>query len=274
MNIKELPISIQEKINTLPFNPIPAKKDIIGKVFNRLTVLGRGEDYISPSGKHNSQWWCICDCPEHNILLVRISNLTSNNTKSCGCLNKETMTKHITLVGQSMAKDITNQRFGELIAIQPTEKRKNGSIIWKCQCSCGKIHYATQVELSAGRVTSCGCKRYESLGCRKIKNILLQNNIPFILEKTFPNCRFPETNGIPRFDFYINNEFLLEYDGEQHFMDKDTNYFKDKLITRQKNDLFKNQWCKENYIPLKRIPYTELNNITFETIMDDTYLII
>ena len=36
-------------------------------------------------------------------------------------------------------KDLTNQRFGELIAIRQTNKKCNGSYIWECLCSCGKI---------------------------------------------------------------------------------------------------------------------------------------
>ena len=37
--------------------------------------------------------------------------------------------------------------------------------------------------------------------------------------------------------------------------------------------ILKNQWCRKNNIPLKRIPYWELNNITINNIMDDTFLV-
>lgn len=273
MDLQKLPKDIQQKINNLEYNTEPAKKDLTGQTFTRLTVLGRGPDYISP-GKHRaSQWWCICDCPEHNIILTRIGNLTSGNTKSCGCLNKEKSKERIIAVGHSLAKDITNQQFGELIAIRPTNQKKNNSILWECICSCGKIHYATCTELVAGRITSCGCKKFISKGIRKIKQILEDANIPYIEEKTYPDLRFPETNGIPRFDFYINDSFLLEYDGEQHFIEKNTTYFKDSLTTRQQHDNYKNQWCIMHNIPLKRIPYTDLDNITLDSIMSDKYLI-
>lgn len=49
-----------------------------------------------------------------------------------------------------------------------------------------------------------------------IKEILLENNIPFEQEKTFDNCRFPDTNKKARFDFYVNNTYLIEFDGRQH----------------------------------------------------------
>lgn len=54
-------------------------KDLIGKRFERLTVVGKSED--------RSKWKCLCDCG--NVTYVITSNLTRGNTKSCGCLQKE-----------------------------------------------------------------------------------------------------------------------------------------------------------------------------------------
>ncbi len=54
-------------------------------------------------------------------------------------------------------KDITGQRFGKLVAIEPTEKREgNGSVVWKCQCDCGNVTYVSQNTLRIQR--SCGCE--------------------------------------------------------------------------------------------------------------------
>lgn len=261
-----------KEINQLEFCDKKSRIDLTGQIFHRLTVLGRGPDYISPSGKRSAQWWCICSCPEHKIILVRSNNLKSGNTKSCGCWKSEQSRKHIMEVGHSMAHDISNQVFGELTALEPTNGRRNNSVIWKCRCSCGKIHYVSLHDLNNHRIESCG-HTYESKGIRKIKKILNENNIPYTTEKCFSTCKFPDSNASARFDFYINDSFLLEYDGEQHYYEQDLNFFKDSLLQRQQHDLYKNQWCKENNISLKRIPYWELNNITLETIMGDKYLI-
>lgn len=107
--LKNLPIKKQEEIKNLNFNKEKSKKDITGQTFNHLTVLGRGPNYKSPGGKISSQWWCICDCPEHNIILVRISNLTSGNTKSCGCHKKAVSRENIMKAGHNCAKNITGQ---------------------------------------------------------------------------------------------------------------------------------------------------------------------
>lgn len=271
VNIQDLDFQTQEKIKNLSFNSKKPKKDITGKVYGRLTVLGRGEDYVSSGGKRASQWWCICDCSEHNLVLVRLSNLTSGNTKSCGCLDKEKSAERIRQVGYSMARNIAGEVFGELTAIKATNERKNGSVVWECQCSCGKSYLASSHDLIHHRVESCGHTK-ESKGVRKIRNILDMNNIPYTMEKTFKDCKFPDSNGVARFDFFINNEFLLEYDGEQHFLELDNNFFRDSLEKRKYHDQYKNQWCKEHNILLKRIPYFAINDISLETIMGDTFL--
>lgn len=264
----------QEKLNEIANLNISFDKnsDFINKKFNHLTVLGKGPNYISPGGHSSSQWWCICDCEEHNIVLVRRSNLTGGNTKSCGCQNTQARRKNIQKACVSNRLDLTNQQFGELTALRPTENRNNGSVVWECQCSCGNLHYVAANNLMAHRVESCGCIT-DSKGVRKIKQILDNNNISYITEQTFESCKFEDSKQMARFDFYINNEFLLEYDGIQHFREQDTNYFKDTLAQRQAHDQYKNDWCKNNLIPLKRIPYTDYQTLTLEDIMGDKYLI-
>lgn len=273
--IINLPFNISDvkkkEIDSLPFTT-PSRTDYTGRVFHHLTVLGKGPNYKSPGGHCQSQWWCICDCDEHNIILVRGANLTSNNTKSCGCQNTQARLKNIQKAQLKSRIDLQNKQFGELTAIKPTDQRKGGSVVWECRCSCGKTHYVPANELSAGRVESCGCSNL-SKGIRRIKHILDNAKIPYIMEWTSSQCRLPETNACARFDFYVNNEFLLEYDGEQHFKECDLRFFHDSLKKRQEHDKYKNDWCKQNGISLKRIPYTELNNLSLELIMGDKYLI-
>lgn len=55
------------------------------------------------------------------------------------------------------AVDITGKRFGRLIALEPTDQRISGSIVWRCQCDCGNEHFASVSGLRAGTQLSCGC---------------------------------------------------------------------------------------------------------------------
>lgn len=58
--------------------------------------------------------------------------------------------------------DLTNQRFGRLVILGPTEKRLNNKIMWKCRCDCGKIHYVRAGDVKSGRTKSCGCLNQEN----------------------------------------------------------------------------------------------------------------
>lgn len=58
-------------------------KDITGQKFDRLTVI----KYLYTSKYHKAVWLCKCDCG--NFYKANTGNLTSGNTKSCGCLVKE-----------------------------------------------------------------------------------------------------------------------------------------------------------------------------------------
>lgn len=41
----------------------------------------------------------------------------------------------------------------------------------------------------------------------------------------------------------------------------------------QKRDKIKNDYCKKNKIPLKRIPYFKLKDLTIEDILSDKFLV-
>lgn len=64
-------------------------KDLTGKKFNRLTVLGLAER--NSSGQ--IQWKCKCDCG--NIVFATTTYLKTGHTKSCGCLNRDSASKRL-----------------------------------------------------------------------------------------------------------------------------------------------------------------------------------
>ena len=55
------------------------------------------------------------------------------------------------------AKHLTGQRFGRLTAIEPTEKRYDGKIVYHCLCDCGKQCFIRSSDLRKGHTRSCGC---------------------------------------------------------------------------------------------------------------------
>lgn len=61
--------------------------DLTGKRFERLLVMGRAADYISPKGEVQIRWKCKCDCGAE--VIVRRCHLTAGLIKSCGCFARD-----------------------------------------------------------------------------------------------------------------------------------------------------------------------------------------
>lgn len=203
-------------------------------------------------------WKCLCDCG--NIAYVSAKALKQKNTKSCGCLNTEVRAA----LGRSHKKDLTGEQFGELTVIGDVGKRRGLSILWECKCSCGALCYIPGTALKGGAV-SCGCVK--SKGEQKIAALLTQNNISFVKNKTFPTCKF-ENGYFAYFDFFVDNHYLIEYDGLQHFQTKTGGWnTEEQLKETQIRDAYKTQWCQENNVPLIRIPYTKLKELTIEDLI-------
>ncbi len=73
-------------------------KNCINQRFDRLVVIGKaGVD----KGRH-VLWECKCDCG--NTIAVTGNNLRSGNTKSCGCMARESLTNRNTKHGESKTR--------------------------------------------------------------------------------------------------------------------------------------------------------------------------
>lgn len=241
------------------------KYNLTGQQFTYWTVLERDLNYKQDS---HIYWKCQCKCG--TIKTVESNNLRSGKSKSCGCLTKETTSKNFT-------KDITGQKFGHLTALRRTnELGRNKTYIWECQCDCGAIHKTALVNLTSGEVQSCGkCRNLYSLGELKIIQILEDHNIKYETQKTFQTCRFPDTNALAFFDFYLPDyNILIEFDGSQHYTYHDSGWNNEQhFIKTKERDEYKNQWAFNNNIKIKRIPYYILKTMTYEDIIGDKFLL-
>lgn len=237
------------------------KIDLRRKIFGRLTVIRQAtKEEHSYKNDNSAIWLCKCNCGSNKKIYARGTDLIHNHIVSCGCYNKE-----MSFLKNSI--DMTNKIFGDLIPIKATTKRRNGSVIWECQCSCGKITFVTQNDLHSGRIESCGHSQF-SKGEEKIARILIEANIPFETQKTFDNARYPDSNRLMKFDFYLpNQQLLIEYDGAQHYEIINSWGGEEGLRYKQQRDAYKTNWCQENNIKLLRIPYTQYNDITINTII-------
>lgn len=114
-----------------------------------------------------------------------------------------------------------------------------------------------------------------SRGEIKIHEVLENAGMNFKEEYSFPDL--VSSSGHPlRFDFAIFDdcgdlEFLIEYQGIQHYQPKSKFGGYSGLRKQQYNDLQKREYCQKNNIILMEIPYTDEGRINYDYIMNFYY---
>ena len=104
-----------------------------------------------------------------------------------------------------------------------------------------------------------GCPRcQESSGERKIRVFLEKYQIPFEYQKKFADCRNIQELV---FDFFVKEQLLIEFDGEQHFRPCKLFGGQKGFDKRKENDTIKDDYCKSKGIKLLRISYLEISKI-------------
>lgn len=214
----------------------PELEDLTGKTFYDLIVLKY--DKIKNGQRY---WKCQCKCG--NITYLSTRDLNSGKTKSCGCR------KYLDIKPGDV--------YGYLTVIKKLENKRgtNGAFIYKCKCKCGNEIEVASYNLQRERTRSCGCMFNKSFGEDAIVTLLTDNDIDFKYQQRYDNLK--AINGKRySFDFYVNNNYIIEYDGSQHFYYKNSGWdTKEHLLRTRQADLIKNKYCFDNNIPLIRIPY-------------------
>lgn len=217
--------------------------NVVGNKYGRLTILD-----IIPN-TYPTKVRCKCDCGNEHICLQ--ADVVNGHTQSCGCL-------------QSINTSIANTKdWTGYIAESGIEflyqdyKNNKGQWVWKCKCGiCGNVFSELPARVNNGHVTSCGC-RVQSFGEEYVKGVLQGMKVDFVPQYTFDDCKHIYTL---HFDFAIfsNNNLLglIEYDGKQHFEPIDWFGGEVGFKNTKKRDEIKNVYCKQNNIPLLRLPYT------------------
>ena len=130
----------------------------------------------------------------------------------------------------------------------------------KIECKnikCGHEWLTTPSMLLSGY----GCPRCcTSKGEKIIEDYLICNEIDYVFQKRFDDCRDQRT--LP-FDFYLPQYNLcIEYQGSQHYMPTRRFGDNEKLLYRQNHNRIKREYCRDKGINLLEIPYTNFNSIS------------
>lgn len=136
-----------------------------------------------------------------------------------------------------------------------------------CKCECGNEFICDANSWKRNEKTRCNsCTAKLSNIEREVKIFLDENNINYIQQKKFSDCKF--IRPLP-FDFYLPDyNICIEVDGEQHFYEH-SKYFENvqNFEDRKNKDAIKNDYCKNNNIELIRIKYDIVRNNKFRKVL-------
>ena len=116
-----------------------------------------------------------------------------------------------------------------------------------------------------------------SRGEIKIADVLSEAGLTFQEEYSFQDL--VSSSGRPlRFDFAVFDDngdldFLIEYQGIQHYEAKSKFGGTSGLRKQQFNDMQKREYCRKNNIVLLAIPYYDEGKIDYDYIMNAYYIL-
>lgn len=110
-----------------------------------------------------------------------------------------------------------------------------------------------------------------SRGEIKIHEILEMNDVNFEEEYEFPGLRAPSGRPL-RFDFAVfdddgNLDYLIEFQGKQHYQAVSKFGGNRGLYQQKYNDSKKRQFCALKHITLVEIPYYDEDIVTYDYIL-------
>ncbi len=220
------------------------------------------KDVLAKSAK--KVWWV---CPVHGAYKQSLEN----KSKGCDCPYCAGKKAHFSTCLETIHPDIAKLWHPTLngkLTAKDVLPNSNKKVWWICETHGA---YKQQVYKKTSRKDGCPLCG-ESKGEKTISTYLKENKINFNVQHTFDDCR---DKSLLLFDFGVLDHhkklyLLIEYDGELHY--KAVEYFSGMkgLKAQQRRDRIKDNYCRQNRIPLLRIPYWNLDNI--ENILNEVLI--
>lgn len=117
-----------------------------------------------------------------------------------------------------MRKDLTDKKFGRLIAINYIKGTHSIRAKWKCLCDCGNYTYVYPFALTSGHTTSCGCRGKECLKLRTSHGLsktkiywTYQRMIDRCYNINCPRAKYYSFRGIKVCDRWLGEEGLINF---------------------------------------------------------------
>ncbi len=144
----------KKKINKTTGFRRKLRKDLTGCIFGKLKVIKVLEERDI---KQNVQWECKCTCG--NIKIYPTNYL--KKVSSCGCNMK------------NYIRDYSGKTHNSLKILNFEGKNKYNCLLYKIECKCGKYFVAEANDILSSKIRSCGCRFYNKLTKKQIKNSLI-----------------------------------------------------------------------------------------------------
>lgn len=202
-------------------------------------------------GSSKKIWWKCVVNPNHKWQAT-VNNRTSKNHSCPYCSGKKAdLSTSIFAKYPEICKEWDDEADYNLI--MPNSHNK---IKWKCKF--GHRWKATPNNRTSSLSGCPQCK--ESGGEKFVSNVLLEMNVPFSKEFTFPDCKNARRL---RFDFalHANKLGLIEFNGGQHYGPVELFGGDEEFEKLQANDKIKKDYCLKNHIPLLVISHNESKNV-------------
>ena len=231
-------------------------KDFIKKA---QRMFGDKYDYSSAVYK-NATNKVIIQCKIHgNFLMSPNDHLSGHGCMECGRLTTMQSRRSCREKFLNRAVTVHGLRYDYSGVVYT-----NNSTKVKIVCPThGAFYQSPNNHLNGQECPRCNLSRGEWA----IEKYLISNNISYCCQKTFDDCRNPQTNRKLRFDFYLpKKNILIEYDGQQHFRSGGMVNGQHRITPRDLSDIrvkdhIKNEYAKVRDIQLLRIPHNDFPRI-------------
>lgn len=178
------------------------------------------EQYINRRTKMSIR--CICGKKYYAC----VGSIFYGKGRSCGCYQKQR-------ASEGRKKDISGQKFTNLLAITSEYKDKWGNYIWKCLCDCGAHAHVIAHHLLSGNTKSCGnCGVYRNGVATSYIALELNKNLGRGIHNYQTKCN----SNIDIAFVYNGRKIAIEYDCWKWHKDYEE---RDK---RKSQDLINDNW--------------------------------
>lgn len=225
-------------------------RELYDNEYEILTKYEKSDIYITV--RHNSE-----SCGNHEYPVLPYNLLNGYGCPKCA--------GNMLKTHEEFVNDVFNLVKNEYSVLGKYRNNKTYILMKHNNSDCRNHEYEVSPNdfLRGKRCPKC----ISSKGEKEISKFLKENKIHNESQYCFEDCR--SILPLP-FDFALFSEnkliVLIEYDGEQHYRPVTFGGITyeeavGKLKLTQHRDSIKNEYCKQNNIPLLRIPYWGFNNI-------------